>query len=300
MKASLLGSDGTLLCQMGALRDGFTRLGHQHVPDPLDPDVSFVFVGNGPYEPYLDLSGRKKLILSVLDCPTHCVQWPDFATKWPTQLGAADKVTSISKATQRDLRDLCGVDSEVIYYPMKPVRYSLDVKRVQGLRALLVGRVNDPNKRVSLAISSLIRAGFDESEVGVVGPENPRYGQYFGLVSDDMLNTLYNSVDYVMMLSQKEGLGLPAIEAACCGAIPLVAPDLSTFAEFWAESPLGLHYQKLNSVNDVAELIRSIEADPKWRAEVKQDLVGYAELAFRPKFDPVAVASRLISIYQTL
>jgi len=300
MKAALLGAD-CLYCQIPALRAGFTALGHQHSAD-IDGDTSFVFVGNPPFEPYLDLarSREKKIIFNVLDVPLHCREWPEFAATWPAQLALANRVTCISQSTQRDLLTHCGVQSEVIYYPMKPVRFDETIKRVKGLRVLLVGRVNDPNKRVGLTISALIRAGFEENEIGVVGPENPRFGQYFGLVPDDMLNTLYNSVDYVMMLSIREGIGLPAIEAACCGAIPIVAPDLTTFDEFWVQSPLGLHYQNLHSIDKVAMLLRALEDDPKWRAEVKQDMLGYAALAFRPKFEAKAVAARLIEIYHTL
>lgn len=300
MQVSLLGADGNQLCQLGAIRDGFAVLGHQHTPRLKDADTEFVFVGNPPFEPYLELARtkEKKTIFNILDCPTHCYEWPEYRKLWAEQLRLPDKVTSISKTTQSELKRHCGIDSEVIYYPMKPVKYLGGTLKHEKIKVLLVGRLNDPNKRVPSAISALIRAGFEEYEVGIVGPENPHYGTYFGIVSDEMLNILYNSVEYVVMLSHVEGIGLPAIEGACCGAIPIVAPDLLTFNEFWAESPLGKNYQKLTSIDEISKLLISLNNDDKWRAAVKQDVLGYAELAFRPKFDRVEVAKRILEVYQ--
>jgi len=97
----------------------------------------------------------------------------------------------------------------------------------------LVGRVNDPFKRGFLAIQSLVMAGFHENEVVTVGSENPNWGTYLGIVNDTLLNDLYNSVDFVMMCSSFEGLGLPGLESMAAGAIPVVCHDLTTVAEFY-------------------------------------------------------------------
>lgn len=299
MRASIMGSDGNRLCQIPALRDGFADLGHEHTPAFTHPDTAFVFVGNPPFDSYLAATREKKVIFNVLDCPTWVPEWPAIQEAYKTQLPLASRVTCISKAVQRDLRDLCGVRAEVIYYPMKPVRYT-GGKRYPQYKVAMVGRLGDRSKRAGFAVQALIHAGFNEEEVAIVGPEYVGWGSRLGLVSDEALCDLYNSVDYVLMLSRHEGLGLPALEAACCGAIPIVAPDLSTFDEFWAQSPLGLHYQKLTSVEQVAKLLRSFQDDPQWRADVKQDILGYAELSFRPKFDRKAVASRILEVYQTI
>ncbi len=299
MRVSIQGSDGTVLCQVNALHEGFAALGHEHVFDPMHPDAAFVFVGNPDFAPYLHLRGQKKLIFNVLDIPWHLPEVDSIVARLREQLPMADKVTAISATVARDVETHCGVKCETIYYPMKPVRHT-GVRKYPQFRALLVGRLRDPNKRVAMAVQSLIRAGFNETEVAVVGGERIGWGVEMGCVTDEALNNLYNSVDYVLMLSKVEGIGLPAIEAACCGAIPIVAPDLTTFDEFWAESPLGLHYQQINSPNDVANLIRALEGNPTWKAEVKQDILGYAELAFRPKFTARAVAQRILDIHLSL
>ena len=43
-----------------------------------------------------------------------------------------------------------------------------------------------------------------------------------------------------------------------------------------------------------------LEDPEKKTVEVKEDTLGYAELAFRPKFETKAVASRIISVYQSI
>ncbi len=299
MRLHIAGADANILTQIPRLREGFAALGHEHVFDTTHPDTAFVFVGNGPYDNYLHLRGHKKLIFNVLDLCPHCHDHDQIVARLKEQLPYADRVTTISETVARELRDKCGVRAEVIYYPSKKITHT-GLKKYSGIKALCVGRVNDRNKRLGIAVQSLIRAGFNEDEVSIVGPENPFYGRYHGTVSDEALNDLYNSTEYVMMTSANEGIGLTACEGAMAGAIPIVLPTLSTFDEFWAESPLGLHYQRLNSPNDVANLIRALESNPTWKAEVKQDMLGFASLKFRPKFEAKAVASRIIEVYQSI
>lgn len=299
MKCSILGSDGTILTQLGALREGFNTLGHQHTPDWGDPDVAFTFIGNPPFDAYLEIPKTKKTIFNVLDLCPHCVEHGDIVTRLKTQLPLAHRVTAISQTVADELKAKCGVDAQVIYYPSKKVTHT-GVRKYPQFRAMMVGRLGDANKRAGTAVHALIRAGFNEDEVAIVGPEYLGWGTRMGVVSDETLNDLYNSVDYVLALSRNEGILLPPIEGAMCGAIPIVAPDLSTFNEFWVQSPLGLHYQLLNSPDAISKLILSIEANPTWKAQIKQDMLGYAELAFRPKFARERVAARVIDVFQSI
>lgn len=299
MKISVLGSDSTALCQLSSLREGFAALGHEHTPDYNDPDVAFVFIGNSPYTPYLELTKTKKVIFNVLDICFHCKEVDEIIANFRQQLPLAGRVTAISQTVAGQVEELCGVKTETIYYPSKPVFYT-GVKKYGGLRALLVGRVCDPNKNARIAVAALIRAGFEESEVGVVGPEPLGYGRYFGVVSDTVLNDLYNSVDYVLMLSYVEGIGLSAPEGAMAGAIPIVLSSLTTFEEFWLNSPLGLQYQALRSVDAVAKLLMDIERHPEWKTQLKSDFRAYADKEFRPKFDKVEVAKRILEVYHDI
>jgi glycosyltransferase involved in cell wall biosynthesis len=300
MKVCIEGSTGTILCQTQALREGFAALGHQHTFELTHPDTAFVFVGNGPYDDYLNLarSRAKKTIFNVLDCPVWVKEWPKLRVKWAEQLQLCDRVTCISETVKRQLKEYCRVDAEVIYYPMKPVTYTGN--KVYPYKVAMVGRLCDPEKFASTGIQSLVRAGLNENEVAMVGPEYPGWGTRMSTLSDTALNNLYNSVDYVFMLDRGCGIGLPAIEAACVGAIPIVAPHCMTFDEFWADSPLGLHYQQLNSPNDIAKLIHDIDANPTWKAEIKQDMMAYAALKFVPKFSREKVAARLVEVFQSI
>ena len=60
----------------------------------------------------------------------------------------------------------------------------------------------------------------------VIGPSGGSpSGEHLGLVNDVSLNQLYNSSKIVALPSKFEGLGLPALEAMVCGAVPLVCRD---------------------------------------------------------------------------
>ena len=294
VKICVLGSSSTALCQIGAVREGISSLGHTPIVDYTDPDTSFVFVGNGPYSSYLDLarSKQRKVIFNVLDCPVWCREWPELKAQWTDQLPLAHKVTCISKTVQRDLAEFFGIKADVIYYPSKPVRFTGEKK--YPFKVAMMGRLRDPGKRAGLAIKSLICAGFNESEVAMIGPEYPGWGTAMGTVNDETLNDIYNSVDYVLMTSRVEGIGLPGIEAAICGAIPIVCPDLSVYNEFWADTPMGIHYQALNSPDSISSLIRSIENDKEWKAALKTQMREHGERVFRPLFDRTEVAKRIM------
>lgn len=297
MKIAVLAASNTALCQRSQLCAGFKALGHEPIVDYTDPDTSFVFVGNAPFDSYLDLarSGQRKVIFNVLDLCAHCIDHADIVARLRDQLPLGTKVTTISKTVAAELAEKCGIRAEVIYYPMKPVRHTGERKYPQ-FKVLCAGRLRDPNKGMAQAVMALVRAGFDESEVAMVGPEFPGWGTNMGVVSDEKLNDLYNSVDYVVSLAVNEGIGLVPVEGAICGAIPIVTPRLSTYNEFWADSPMHIHYQTLHSPDAIATLIRAIENDPQWKASLKTQMREYGERVFRPLFDSVEVAKRILTV----
>ncbi len=298
MRVSVLGSEGTALCQLGAVKRGFKALGHSVSIDWADPESSFVFVGNPPYESYLSAATRKSFIFNVLDVCPHCSDHQDILRRFAAQLPAAAKVTTISKTVQTQLADLCGIKADVIYYPMKPITCTRLKK--YPYKVALIGRTSDPNKRCGAAVMALVRAGYEEKDVVIVGPEYPGWGTRLGVVSDEVLNEIYASVDYVMMLSREEGIGLPAIEAACAGAIPIVMPDLSTYNEFWASSPMHGFYKNLKSVDTVAALLTYLKHEPDVKDELHVKMADYGNRYLRPAFEAPAVAARIIEVYQSI
>lgn len=298
MIIGLAAADGTLLCQAKQLRAGFQDLGHA-VVEYDDPLADFVFVGNPTYEPYIDVCRRKPTIFNVLDLARHCPEHLDIVSRLKDQLPHAGAVTCISDTVRGQLKDLCSVNAHVIYYPTKPVT-NVRARKYPQFKVAMVGRTSDPNKRCGAAVLALTRAGFDESEVAIVGPEYPGWGTRVGTVSDETLNDIYGSVDYVMMLSKEEGLGLTAAEGTCAGAIPIVLPDLSTYAEFWAASPMHPFYQSLKSIDQLASLLIYLKSDPDTRETLRAQMTDYGNTVLRPLFAAPNVAARIIDVYHSI
>lgn len=222
--------------QINRIDQGFNMI--DGVLDEINPD--FIYCNDGGYYDEAikfkkEIAPNAKLILNVLDIPSMYIGINFDLGKMYEQLKQADIVTSISKFVQGQLLHYFNIWSNVIYNPIKDITHE---QRKNGIRkypfrAMMVGRVNDKFKRGNLAIQSLIMAGFQESDVAIVGSENPNWGSYLGIVDDEKLNDLYNSVDFVMMCSSFEGLGLPGLEAMAAGAIPIVCSDMPTVSEFY-------------------------------------------------------------------
>lgn len=224
--------------QLDRIEQGFKAHGHEIVTDKKDADL--LYSNNPWYEKVGGLGSlrpEQKSICTVLDLAPH------LGDKFPVaQLATylennANAVCTISETVKKDLKERTGYYSTVIYQPIKPI-YKMPLTPSQRFpyRALFVGRVNDPNKRSAIGIQALTNLGFKAEEIVTVGSDCPFYGAVWGKeVSDDVLNTLYNSVDFVMFPSRHEGIGLPAIEAMAAGAIPVICNDLSTRHEFFKD-----------------------------------------------------------------
>jgi glycosyltransferase involved in cell wall biosynthesis len=86
---------------------------------------------------------------------------------------------------------------------------------------VIVGPFQDPAYRAVTAPVRALAARLDlEADM-----------RWAGFVLDDALAALYNSATAVVVTSLAEGFGLPAVEAAACGA-PLVLSDIAPHREF--------------------------------------------------------------------
>lgn len=230
------------LCQVERIEQGLILEGHRLCSDDEIPDAIY---SNDPnyYDEALkfklERAPNAKVLFNVLDIPENCFPPDgDFTFERLHSLGEtlrkADAITCISKWTQSQIHRYFGYSCFVIGNPIKNVSPDkrLSGERPYPYRVLIAGRALDPNKRIrTLGIPALIGAGFNESEVAVVGGEWPGWGTNLGLVSDETLNDLYNSVDFLMFSSLQEGLGLPVLEALACGVVPIFCSDLTTFAD---------------------------------------------------------------------
>lgn len=299
MRIGVAGSDSTALCQISSVHAGLQALGHE-TTSYNDPRADFVFVGNPPFAPYLEIAARKPTIFNVLDLARHCPEHQDIVEAIKSQASRAAAITCISDTVRGQLSELCGVNAKVIYYPMKPISRRTGSSKYPQFKVAMVGRTSDPNKRCGAAVLALTRAGYTEDQVAVVGPEYPGWGTRVGTVSEAKLNDIYQSVDYVLMLSKEEGIGLTAAEAAIAGAIPLVLPDLSTYNEFWATSPAHQFYLQLTSIDSLAAFLIYLKSDPDARETLRAQMADYGQNILRPLFDKTNVAARILSVYESI
>jgi glycosyltransferase involved in cell wall biosynthesis len=96
---------------------------------------------------------------------------------------------------------------------------------------LYVGRANDPRKRFSLIKESFKKYQELHKGLMICGSEDPKFGVYAGILSDEDLNLAYNTFKFLLLPSSFEGLGLPMIEAMIAGSIPITCRDNLTAVE---------------------------------------------------------------------
>jgi glycosyltransferase involved in cell wall biosynthesis len=102
-----------------------------------------------------------------------------------------------------------------------------------------------------------------------------------GYVSDAQLRWLYKQASAFVLPSLLEGFGMPALEAACHGLLPIVSRD-SALCE--AVNGLAIKVDPV-SVSDIGEAMESALAlDESRRNELKTTLIAHARSATREKF----------------
>jgi glycosyltransferase involved in cell wall biosynthesis len=227
MKFKIFGWRNPQLDQISRIEEGLINNGCEL--DGNDPDI--VYSNNDMYDDILDFANRQnkkpKIILNVLDLqlnnPTYNLN------KIKHQLLQADVVTCISETVKKQIYNAIGLNSHVVYNPIKDIQYNETNK---DLPFLYVGRANDSRKRFSLIRESL--SDFEQINEGLVicGSENPYFGRYIGIVDNETLNHLYNISKFLLLPSSFEGLGLPMIEAMVGGCIPITCSDNETAIEF--------------------------------------------------------------------
>lgn len=227
IKIKTFGWRNQVLDQISRIDKGLQSIDCSFVEE--SPDI--VYSNNDMYDDILEYAQKQSkkpfIILNILDLqignPTY-----DLA-KVKNQLIQADAITCISKTVQKQINDTLSLDAEVIYNPIKDISFNPKLSR--SIPFLYVGRANDKRKRFSL-----IKEAFNEykeinSTLIICGSENPNFGFYNGIVSDEDLNLIYNSSKFLLFPSIFEGLGLPMIEAMIAGCIPIVCNDNPTAIE---------------------------------------------------------------------
>lgn len=291
--------------QIDRIEEGFRQLGHELTPHSHEADLIYSNDPGGYQQILVDrATGRLhgKVILNVLDIPEHI---PSFDTKvLANQLQQADAVTSISEWTRAAVARHCGIDSTVVYNPIKPVHrvpgilrepYSRD-RRYQFVS---VGRRQDENKRARLWTHAIQILGGWPSNVALVGTET-WWGDYQGVLTDERLNALYNDTDFVMATGLIEGLNLPVIEAMAAGAIPVVCRDLTTREELLPSTTFPEYLEVESTPVSVARFLARFLNNQTAMLEMKGRLHAHYLANWQEKTSGLGVAKRIVQVYEKL
>lgn len=286
--------------QVDRIEQGFVALGHELTPHNHEADLIY---SNDPAAFDQILVDRcnggvhAKVIFNVQDLPLHIPSF-DYA-KLKAQLVRADAVTTISEYVQWQVKEYLGLDSHVIYQPMKPVRRDPSAQLASRKSFAHVGRRFDPNKRAALGVRALQLLGYHQHDLFLAGNETG-WGDYCGVLSDEDLNRVYNSVDFVLCTSKIEGLCLPVLESMAAGVIPVVCNDMTTRRELL---PPDL-FPEYNSVEadfiSIAHFIARFANSPAAMAEMKGRLHTHYITNWAHKLTGRAVAERIVEVARNI
>ncbi len=288
IKVSIFGADG-YTCQMPRIKEAMQKLGHI-----LSEDSPEMIYSNDPtgYEKAMCL--KKKfpssfLIFNFLDVPWHMPN-VDKQTKLLVEhfLAKSDAVTAISYKVKKDLAKFLDKKIEVIYNPIKDVFYDESIKKNNTF--LYVGRANDPVKRTNLLKQAFSKTVNGIIDIKICGSEDPGFGTYLNVVSDQELNKLYNSSKYLLLPSKAEGLGLTMIEAMICGSLPIACSDNETAKEF-------LPKDFICEPNSQSILDKIEELNKEY--DVKRKLALEYGKKYKIQFDKMSIAKKILSIFNS-
>ena len=288
IKISIFGADG-YTCQMPRIKEAMQNLGN--ILSENSPELIY---SNDPtgYEKAMFL--KKKfpnsfLIFNFLDVPWHMPN-VDKQTKLLVEhfLAKSDAVTAISFKVKQDLAKFLDKKIEVIYNPIKDVFYDESIKKNNTF--LYVGRANDPIKRISLLKTALSKTTNGIMDIKICGSEDPGFGTYLNVVSDQELNRLYNSSKYLLLPSKAEGIGLTMIEAMICGSLPIACSDNKTAKEFLPKD--FICEPNAQSISDkIEELNKEYDAKRKLALEYGKK--------YKIQFDKINVAKKILSVFNS-
>ena len=212
-----------------------------------------------------------------------------FLTKWTAK--KADSAISISKYSQKALKEETGLESEVIYDKIDSNRFHLGldgsvVRQKHGIGdcpvILFVGGIS-PSKCIHLLVEAfkLIKHEIPDSRLLLVG--KTIFSEYFrqlrqmsddsvtfvGYVSDEKLPYYYAACDVYATASLWEGFNLPLVEAQACGKA-VVAFNIGPHPEVVKDGETGFLVSP-RDVNALAEATIKLLKDDKLRREMGEN-----------------------------
>jgi glycosyltransferase involved in cell wall biosynthesis len=155
---------------------------------------------------------------------------------------------------------------------------ALDIRKNQQTAIEAFGRYGFVQRGLSYILCGARGAG---AEKIVATAAHTSGVKVLGYVSDAQLRWLYKEASAFVLPSLLEGFGMPALEAALQGLVPIISRD-SALAE--AVNGLAIQVDPL-SVSDIGEAMESVLAlDEGRRKELRNALIVHAQSATREKF----------------
>jgi glycosyltransferase involved in cell wall biosynthesis len=114
-------------------------------------------------------------------------------------------------------------------------------------------------------------------------------------IDRDVLAAVYRRAALVLLPSEREGFGLPVVEAMACGT-PVVASDLPVLREVGCEAATYCEMGNVEAwTNTIAELLTESHRQPQRWAQRRE-----AGLAQAAKFTWAEYARRMVAVYQSV
>lgn len=293
MKVKVYGdqSENWAPCLLPLIKQGFRENNCELVENPAQADFLYCNDPNGYNSIYDDSKILDKpSIVNILDLPTFSPNFDDILRRYEKVCRRATAVTSISNFVAGQVKDFFDINSSVIYQPSKPV-FQIDenIEFNEPRRFIFIGRANSLNKRFYL-IKELMEKFYNEKQLLVVGSEDPGYGKFAPLITDEWLNIFYSMSDYVLVPSSFGGIELPIIEAILAGKFPIACNDCKCSMEFASEFSAEPHVESIYSK------IQDIENN---RSKYIKIVKNYQN-KYKIQFSPHEVARKILEVYKNI
>lgn len=193
-------------------------------------------------------------------------------------LACADKITSISKYTHKQLERIFGYsDSEMIYCGIdttifSPLLVSKDELQIDEKKSVLLFVGNHLRRKGSDLLEPIMKELGDDyillTTSGLRTENKIKFNNIRSLGKLDLkgLVRAYNLCDILLFPSRLEGFGLTVAEAMACGK-PVVTTDCSSLPELVIDGKGG-YLCPMDDVSAFAEAIRHLAEDENLRARM--------------------------------
>jgi glycosyltransferase involved in cell wall biosynthesis len=295
--------------QIARIEEGFRRIGWK-VAGPGD-DFDFIYSNEllqdrGAIE--CKAESGKPLIRHIQDLPAY-ENTPreksiaELRTYRDITLAHADRITTNTDFVVRQFQRYWDYPDAVVVG--QPVQYEPDLdsyrRRQRRNLAVMVGRLDDPNKNTALALKalSLLRKPPDLAMVWVGKAKHKPRGflrrfriEHHHEIPAEALAKLVKEARMLLSPSLFEGLGLPPIEALAVGT-PVIVSDIPVKHEVFAGAPVLYH-----DPHDAADLAARIQIllDDEMRGWEMVDAFASEIDRYRPE----GVAAKIVEIYERL